>query len=238
MCWNNWLYYQVCCESWLYDMIYRICTICDLYSFSFGSFAAFCPIIFTFTVDSVEKRICLKEISRGRMIFHIPKKEGERQKFPLLWKYPSVFTAHPQISQDLSLGQLPTMKEDQPWFDIYEWELSGTQTRYHWLKLNPVSKVHFFGDELNSTSNHMQITNYYKCPMTTNCNEICNNRWAKLQKITKTGESRVIWKSSLVSGEGCQHVGEMPTMWKPSGNHPKIPQNAVFWTHNKDICLL
>ena len=64
-------------------MIYRICTICDLYSFSFGSFAAFCPIIFTFAVDSVEKRICLKEISRGRMIFHISKKEGwkeEREK--------------------------------------------------------------------------------------------------------------------------------------------------------------
>ena len=82
---TDYIYYQVCCESWLYDMIYRICTICDLYSFSFGSFAAFCPIIFTFTVDSVEKRICLKEISRGRMIFHIPKKEGrERQKFPLL----------------------------------------------------------------------------------------------------------------------------------------------------------
>ena len=58
-------------------MIYRICTICDLYSFSFGSFAAFCPIIFTFTVDSVEKRICLKEILRGRMIF--PEKGRKRE---------------------------------------------------------------------------------------------------------------------------------------------------------------
>ena len=104
-------------------------------------------------------------IKRENDLSHPEKgRKRERQKFPLLWKYPSVFTAHPQISQDLSLGQLPTMKEDQPWFDIYEWELSGTQTRYHWLKLNPVSKVHFFGDELNSTSNHMQITNYYKCP--------------------------------------------------------------------------
>ena len=88
-------------------------------------------------------------IKRENDLSHPEKGRKRETKIPPFVKISFGFY---KISQDLSLGQLPTMKEDQPWFDIYE------------RKLNPVSKVHFFGDELNSTSNHMQITNYYKCP--------------------------------------------------------------------------